>query len=80
MLCRVPETQMAPPGLSTRRQARIQRRLNWCLSWRVFPSSQAALLTDTILPPLQDTPPLLRKYGGSAKTMSTLSALIFPSV
>ena len=71
----VPLTQIVPPALSTRRTSSSHRLLNaWSLSKEPSERSQLPLSTDSSRPFFTVTPPLESRYGGSAKTASTLPA------
>ena len=61
MLWRVPLIQMVPLGARIWRHSLIHLRLKRCLSAAAGALSQSPLLTDTILPPWQVIPSLLRK-------------------
>jgi PhzF family phenazine biosynthesis protein len=57
----VPDIHMVPFGFRTFLHSLIHSLLKLCLSSTSFPISHSALFTDTIFPPLQVMPLLLRK-------------------
>ena len=81
ILCNVPDIQIVPFGFSTFLHNLIHFLLNLCFSSTLVPLSESLshepLFTETIFPPWQVIPSLLKKYGGSANIISTDSGFIF---
>ena len=80
ILCNVPDIHIVPSGFNTFLHSLIHFLLNLCFSSTLLPFSESLshepLFTETIFPPLQVIPSLLKKYGGSANIISTDSGFI----